>query len=60
MLIINNSRIVCGFLPLPEDDDVMASIDQKADEKDIYHFLPSLSTLGGVVSKQYTANDNGN
>ena len=32
----------------PEDeDDVMASIDQKADEKDIDHFL-------GAVSKQYT------
>ena len=32
----------------PEDEaDVMASIDQKADEKDIDHFL-------GAVSKQYT------
>ena len=48
VIINNSSRIVCTLdFSWGWDDDVMASIDQKADEKDIDHFL-------GAVSKQYT------
>ena len=47
LLITVAALSVLWISPEDEDDDVMASIDQKADEKDIDHFL-------GAVSKQYT------
>ena len=46
-LVINNSICITPDFSHIADDEVMASIDQKADEKDIDHFL-------GAVSKQYT------